>query len=98
MKHLARLLVLAYAAGLGACTHAATPSTPGGSAKGAASSSPPSPWGDPAWSRRRFVRIQAPGGAPFDDFPVPVVLDAEHVDYAACAERGADLRFVDAAG
>jgi hypothetical protein len=54
-----------------------------------------------AWggsSRRRFVAIQATGSEVLEDFPVLVRLDPQHIDYAACAAKGADVRFADRAG
>jgi hypothetical protein len=55
-------------------------------------------WGDRAWGRRRFVAVAASGTEAFEDFPVLVRLDPQHIDYAACADKGADLKFVDPAG
>jgi hypothetical protein len=48
--------------------------------------------------RRRFVAIQPASPESLDDFPLLVRLDPQHIDYAACAEGGADVRFVDRAG
>jgi hypothetical protein len=58
----------------------------------------PEIWRNPAWTRRRFVSIAPSGTAVFDDFPVLVRLDPGRINYAACADKGADLMFVDRAG
>jgi hypothetical protein len=49
-------------------------------------------------ARRRFVAIHGAGSEPLDDFPLLVRLDPQHVDYAACADEGGGLRFVDRSG
>ncbi len=91
MKRLACFLVGSLF--LGGCTPSSTaknaPSAPGASSQ---------TWWDSAWTKRRFVAIQSPGTETLEDFSVLVRLDPQHVDYAACADKGADLRFVDRAG
>ncbi len=57
------------------------------------------PWWNAAWSQRRRIVVDN-GGVTQDltDFPVPIVLDASRIDYAATMANGQDVRFVAADG
>ena len=47
------------------------------------------------WSYRRSIAFSNASGETFMGFPIPVVLDASRIDYAATASAGRDLRFFD---
>src|SRR5690242_13924237 len=89
MKRLACLLPLAVVAA--DCARPAATTCP--NAPTSANS-----WADPGSTRRRFVRLNPVGSDVLDDVPLLVRLDPVRVDYRPFAERGADIKFVDATG
>src|SRR5258706_12222250 len=86
MKRLACFIICTWPAG--ACAPA-----PGAKCAQEAPATASQAWGGS--TRRRFVAIRPVGSETFEDFPVLVRLDPQHIDYAACADKGPDLRFAD---